>query len=63
MGVTPDRSKGPALTTTRLLVMYDQLAPPFEINSVFAPMGGVDFARDADDHYHFRTLALPTHRA
>jgi hypothetical protein len=46
-----------ALTTTRLLAMYGQLEPPFEINSVFAAVGGIDFAGDANDHYHFDGLA------
>jgi len=45
--------RNPALTTTRLLAMYGEMVPPFDINSVFAAVGGVDFGGDAGDHYHF----------
>ncbi len=45
--------RNPALTTTRLLAMYGEMAPPFEINSVFAALGGIDFGGDDGDHYHF----------
>lgn len=45
--------RDPALTTTRLLAMYGAMQPPFEINSTFAALGGIDFGADAGDHYHF----------
>lgn len=45
--------RDPGLTTTRLLAMYAEMAPPFEINSTFAALGGIDFSPDADDHFHF----------
>ena len=49
---TVEDPRDPALTTTRLLAMYGQMAPPFEINSTFAALGGITFGGDADDHYH-----------
>lgn len=47
----------PALVTARVVDTYAQLAPPFEITSVFASTGGVNFGGDADDHYHFDSKA------
>ncbi len=45
------------LQTIRAIDTYAILAPPFEITSVFAATGGVDFSGDAGDHYHFDSKA------
>lgn len=47
----------PGLTTVRVLDRYARLAPPFDITSVFAATGGIDFGDDAGDHYHFDSKA------
>lgn len=42
-----------SMQTIRAIETYASLAPPFEITSVFAATGGVDFGGDDGDHYHF----------
>ena len=45
------------LQTIRAIETYATVAPPFDITSVFAATGGVDFSGDDDDHYHFDSKA------
>lgn len=48
--------EGAGLQTIRAIDTYAVLAPPFDITSVFAASGGVNFGGD-DGHYHFDSKA------
>ncbi len=47
----------PGEMTIRVVDTYAQLAPPFEIQSIFAATGGIDFGGEGNNHHHFDSKA------
>jgi len=51
-----DAAADPGLYTVRVVDTYARVVPPFEITTVFAATGGVDFG-GVDQHHHFDSKA------